>query len=686
MSFCLLCFAAFFRVGDIYRCVYDNTAADQHFAITATVTCVTMAKSNSGYYEFAVEDGADAANLFYGESTNAVPVPGDTIFAQGVVTRRMRDGRPFARVTALEVLGHGAAPSPRPTTVREMTEGRFDCRFCRLRAIIRETAPSPYKRNRAYLTVVGDGCTISVWVRATESEYKRLRNLIGKEVDILGFCTPVNISELKYTGRQIRIYDTTNIQPAPPSTSATLISSVDKIGNLRPAEIDALGLHCATGCVCAIWGERHALLKKGDADFLQVDFIDPAPTKQGEIVEVVGFPESNFFRINLVNARWRKIGSVKFSTEPVMRLPNEQLWSTMDNHWPLRNLHGHLLKASGRIISMPKDGNAEPLIIENDITSLQVEVGLLGSLVTKLALGSIIEVTGICVIESEAWRSICPKFKCARIVPRSPTDVRILSTPSWWNPQRLLFVITGLFACLVGILIWNVGLRKASLRKGHQLAREQIKRAKAQLKTEERTRLAVELHDSLAQNLTGVSLVVDSVLQHDSHLDTESLHHLTIASRALQSCCTDLRNSIWDLRNESLDIADMNTAIRQVVGPNIGNADLKIRFNVSRKILDENMVHAILRIIRELTINAVRHGEATAIRIVGGLDGQNVLFCIKDNGLGFVPDRAPGITEGHFGLQGIRERIKNFNGQMSINTSPGNGAKITVKMQITSHD
>ena len=83
----------------------------------------------------------------------------------------------------------------------------------------------------------------------------------GQEVDILGFCTPVNVSELKFTGRQIRIYDTANIRPSPSKPPATRIPSVGEIGNLRPAEIDALGLHRATGCVCAIWRRQHALLK-----------------------------------------------------------------------------------------------------------------------------------------------------------------------------------------------------------------------------------------------------------------------------------------------------------------------------------------------------------------------------------------------------------------------------------------
>lgn len=682
-----LCAITLFHVGDIYRCICDGTASDQHFAITAKVSCVTAVETVCGDFEFAVEDDTDAVNMFYDKDIGTHPVPGDTILAQGILKRRRWDRRPYASITALKVLAHGPAPTPLKTTVREMAEGRVDCRYCRLHATVREVAPSPYKPGFAYLTAVDDGCIISIWARAAKAECDSLRGLIGKEVDILGFCTPVNISELKFIGRQIRIYDTANIRPTPSATPARQIPPTDKIGNLRPAEIDALGLHSATGCVCAVWRGRNVLLKRSAKDYLQVELLDSTPPNNGDIVEVIGFPESNLFRVNLINARWRKISSSRPPADrPVYPLSSKLFRDSTDNHWPLRISHGDVIRTSGRIVSLPKDGKSDSLVIENDITSLNVETRLLDPRVAQLLPGSVIEVTGVCVVEAEARSLIGPKFKSATIVPRSPADVRILSTPSWWTQQRLLFVISGLLSCLIGILIWNAALRRASLRKGHQLAREQLKRAKAQLKTEERTRLAVELHDSLAQNLTGVSLEVDSVLQLNDNLGSESLHHLTIASRALQSCCTELRNSIWDLRNEFLDIPDMTAAIRQTVSPHIGNATLKIRFNVSRKALDENLVHAILRIIRELSINAVRHGEATVIRIAGSLDGHNILFCVNDNGRGFDPDKAPGITEGHFGLQGIRERIKDFDGQLTTDSAPGKGTRITIRVKTTNHD
>ena len=139
VHFLLLCLTAFSHVGDVYRCVYDGAASNQSFAITAKVSCVMAADTDCGNLEFAVEDDRDAVNLFYASDTNGVPVPGDTILAHGAVKRRW-DGKCFAQIAAYEVLARSPAPPPRQTTVREMTEGRVDCRYCRLHATIRETA------------------------------------------------------------------------------------------------------------------------------------------------------------------------------------------------------------------------------------------------------------------------------------------------------------------------------------------------------------------------------------------------------------------------------------------------------------------------------------------------------------------------------------------------------------------
>ena len=157
--------------------------------------------------------------------------------------------------------------------------------------------------------------------------------------------------------------------------------------------------------------------------------------------------------------------------------------------------------------------------------------------------------------------------------------------------------------------------------------------------------------------------------------------NLRLAMKTVDSSREELRNCIWDLRNQALDEKDMNVAIPRTVQPHVSGAALTVRFNVPRALLSDNTTHALLRIIRELATNAVRHGGAKSIRIAGALEDGRILFSVTDDGRGFDPDDHPGIAEGHFGLQGVAERVRRLGGRMTVESAPGRGARIALSLR-----
>ena len=159
--------------------------------------------------------------------------------------------------------------------------------------------------------------------------------------------------------------------------------------------------------------------------------------------------------------------------------------------------------------------------------------------------------------------------------------------------------------------------------------------------------------------------------------------HLGQAARTLKSCRDELRNCLWDLRNRALEEGSMDEAIRQTLAPHVAGIEVALRFNVPRERISDNTTHAILRIIRELVVNAIRHGHAKKIWIAGGIDGDRLLFSVRDDGSGFDPDTAPGFAEGHYGLVGITERVESLEGEFNIESSPGNGAKANIKITLS---
>jgi signal transduction histidine kinase len=308
-------------------------------------------------------------------------------------------------------------------------------------------------------------------------------------------------------------------------------------------------------------------------------------------------------------------------------------------------------------------------MIENEGLLVPVYASAALEKTSEMEIGCTIEVAGTCIMDIEDWRtnSVFPQIHRFLLVTRTPSDLRIIALPPWWTTERILWVIGALLGGIIAILLWNAALSRSAARKGRELYRVQIERVKADLRTEERTRLAVELHDTLAQNLTGVSMQL-------------AAGHVEIAEKTLKSCRDDLRDCLWDLRSQALEEPDMTQAILKTLRPHTGESRVTVRFNVPRGKLSDKTAHALLRSIRELAVNALRHGKATDIKVAGALEGEHLICSVSDNGCGFDPVSAPGVLQGHFGLQGIRERVNALGGEFTIESKPGEGVKAKIKI------
>jgi signal transduction histidine kinase len=214
-------------------------------------------------------------------------------------------------------------------------------------------------------------------------------------------------------------------------------------------------------------------------------------------------------------------------------------------------------------------------------------------------------------------------------------------------------------------------------RRTRELLKERFAHDNANLKVEERMRLAVELHDTIAQNLTGVMLQVDAAELAAEKDPRYVKPYLETVRRKLKNSSENLRHCLWDLRSRAFDEKNLADAIRKTLAPHVGKAKISIDCNIKCRELSDNSIHAVLCIIRELAINAVRHGKATHMEIDGALSEEGVSFTVKDDGCGFDTKHHPGPSEGHFGLQGVAERVHRLEGSFSVQSSPKDGSLFT---------
>lgn len=618
--------------------------------------------------------------------------PGDRVRIRGTTKLIVYDAQ--AICSSIEILGHGPAPEPKDVPLAKLyaqhdAPANFDNARVRTHGtisdIFRDEIDSRYTD-----FILSDGLgSVCIAARKSLLENFQAKELIGRKVSVIGICQKSSPDQLRQVRRILELIDPRDVAFLDPNDSDPFAAEEIPSANAIPAFLapSALKRYRAKGHVIAVWQGENAMLDVGMHRPVKIRLITPEVPAFGDIIEAVGFPESDLFQITLDKAVWRLISNDSSPNRPPLRIKINDLLSDGKGARQVNaGFNGETVLVSGKVIALPapRTEGAERFLLGSEEVFIHVDCSSCPSIQDVLSVGSTIEICGVCITETEVGRSTwtIPRARNNILVLRCADDIRILSRPSWWTPARLLTVIVALALLVIGFAVLCALFRRLAERRGRELSEETARRAEADFRTYERTRLAVELHDSLAQNLSGISMELDAVERSANDAPPTMREHLALAVRGLNACRTELKGCLWDLRNNALELDNVDAAIRRTVEPHLGEARLSVRFNVARERISDNTMHAILKIIRELVSNAIRHGKASAIRIAGNIEGDQLLFSVQDNGIGFDPTLAPGIEEGHFGLQGILERIEGLDGEMNIRSKPEKGTKVTLSLTI----
>ena len=663
--------------GELARTFSKGAATSRPFDLTARISYV---RDDLLAVVIGIEDatGAAIAEVPYALFGDRRPRPGDLVRLLGVAGPDAK-GLHVAEVSRITTLAHGDPPLPTDARLSKILGGELDFRLTRFSGVLRDATASETASGWTILALRdADG---QVFASVPDAPGFSFDSLIGRRVQLTGIPVPHDKSNRKYLTPVFKVASARDVVLADGD------SPVRDLGSIRFRRVEdllSLERHRATGRVIAVWLPRQALLETDSGAFVGLEFMTGSLPAYGDRIEAVGLPESDLFNINLDHVTYESAAPADRTLGPARRISARTVIGADGSGTKIDStFHGRTLRLSGTVRSIPGE-NGGRLLLESDNLVVPVDASACPDALASITRDCRIDVSGVCVMEQNERRqtSSLPQIKGFFLVVRTSADILVLSRPSWWTPMRLWTLFGVLLAALLGVLVWNASLRKVAARKGRELMREQLGHVKAELKTEERTRLAVELHDSLAQNLTGVSLEIDTAAKVADEDPVAMKTHLGVAARSLKSCRDELRNCLWDLRNRALEERTMDEAIRQTLTPHVAGVDVAIRFNVPRERISDSTAHAILRIVRELTLNGIRHGGATRIWIAGSIEDDRMLFSVRDNGRGFEPETAPGFAEGHYGLLGIRERIDEFEGEFTLKSSPGKGTKAMVALKV----
>jgi PAS domain S-box-containing protein len=210
---------------------------------------------------------------------------------------------------------------------------------------------------------------------------------------------------------------------------------------------------------------------------------------------------------------------------------------------------------------------------------------------------------------------------------------------------------------------------------------ERLSRKLLDLQERERQLLAHDIHDGFVQDVTGAKMLLEGLRHRIENRGTYRPGELRVIEDLLSKAIREGRRLIGDLRPLIIDEEGIIEAINYLVAESCAKGPVAIAFDhkVQFQRLPPLLEGTLFRIVQEALTNIRRHSKATQAEIrLHERDGYLRLE-IRDNGVGFDPQRIP---DDRFGVRGILERARLFGGTANVQTMPGQGTRIFVKLPI----
>lgn len=202
---------------------------------------------------------------------------------------------------------------------------------------------------------------------------------------------------------------------------------------------------------------------------------------------------------------------------------------------------------------------------------------------------------------------------------------------------------------------------------------------------EERRHLARELHDQVIQELTGINYAVSSLRPAASPGLDSGIRSVQEQVRCVME---DVRSICAGLRPPAMDsqglVAALQSAARTIIKQESPVVVFSVHGNRDQEI-PETVQMTLYRAFQEILQNILKHAGATRVHTVLRISTDHLMLMIEDDGKGFqVPARLDSFAhDQHFGLAGIQERVQMIQGQLKVDSQPGEGCRIFIRVPLS---
>ncbi|WP_131989559.1 histidine kinase [Chthoniobacter flavus] len=650
--------------------IREMDAAEADRAHPATIRGVITYHDPTRYLSFIQDETAGIyVSLWYAKVR-----PGDVVEVSGKTAAgdvgRIIVTDPASRA-GIRLLGHGALPTPKPVALEDLRDATFDAQWVSTQARVESVT---LDGDRAAVELVSGDARLRAFIPGYTSLEGLPRHLIGFPVEargVLGTALAPGTGAVRTTLdvpsiREIRIDPAAFAErfESCPVTHFEGLFSRDSLPRREPTRVQG----------------RVTLAREGHGFFLNlyagdhvhgtvfVQSAQPGAPALGDWVDTVGVVErANGYRV-LQDAIFRVL-----SHGPAvdgLHIPDRNILK--------EDFHGHLIVTQGQIVETFRGLSEAAWLVRTGFGFVQVMLprGNDRAPVRVLEPGTRVGITGILLRNPPMAGRFGEQGVGYQIQLRTSGDLTVLKAAPWWTVRRIGIAL-GLAALVSAAALGWVYLLRKRVREQMETIRSQLERAAV---SEERTRIARELHDSLAQHLASITIQLDAVAVRLKTEEGDTQQLLETAREMAAHSMDQTRLAIWDLRSPTLARDGLVAAIHEVVQPLTERRGTLLRVTLEGEVrrLGGGAENHLLRIVQEASANALQHGSPTQIEIAVLFRAQGLMVTIHDNGAGFRVPSPGALPVAHFGLRGMFERAKKIGGQLVLESEPGAGTTISV--------
>lgn len=383
---------------------------------------------------------------------------------------------------------------------------------------------------------------------------------------------------------------------------------------------------------------------------ISIQLQEPTPLNVGDEVEVTGAVQKRgdaTFHADHVRVLWDRT-----PMQPISVTSTQAAGGAYE---------GSLIELRGDLVSrsVSPDGN---YILDMQDSSQRFRVivpqGLNVELPSEWKIGSQLKVRGVCTappVNQQEDTSFLVRS-------RSDVDIEVLSGPPWNSGLRLYVLIgAGLLLLLLVVAVYL-----------------QAERWRVQVISQERERIAMEMHDTLAQSFAGVSFHLQSMrkgMQGQMGLSEKLMEKLDVACSMTAETHREASDRIVSLHPEN-GTEDLLAQLRRSTVSMLNGSHLPIRTSTTgtRKKFSIAVRHELMAIAREGIANVLRHSNASEVRFSLQYEARYAVLAIRDNGEGFDVSKDAG-----FGIQGMRQRAESIGAQLEIKSALKEGTIVSIR-------